>query len=344
MLFSSVFFVFFIRFISCLPDHAEGNSTQFKILLPSPDDRFVTIFYRYGKVPEVSYSVLLYTDKPLNNLSVSAESRQPSIVTVSEQVTISSCQENTTWNVTMNNRATLPASYNADNLLSAEICQNLSFYSTSVYLGYSVIRFYASFDESDGLQYIGNITMRSMREHRLIDKVFNAVVMAAVVVATLGMGNDLDFQTIKEHLKTPKAPVIAMISQFTVMPLTSYAIIRIMGHTGARALGFFVLGCSPAGINSNMFSKLLNGDLSLSVTMTTLSTAISLGMLPLWVYTLGSTIPADEGLEKVKIPFIGNVKSFSLIIGTLAVGVFIKYKLPKVSKILRRILKASMHE
>jgi sodium/bile acid cotransporter 3/5 len=57
----------------------------------------------------------------------------------------------------------------------------------------------------------------------------------------------------------------------------SYAVIYIMGYKGGWALGMFMMGCSPGGGSSNMFSKLLNGDMSLSITMTTISTFASLG-------------------------------------------------------------------
>ena len=36
------------------------------------------------------------------------------------------------------------------------------------------------------------------------------------------MGNELDFEVIKTHLKRPKAPAIAFVSQFTFMPLVSF--------------------------------------------------------------------------------------------------------------------------
>ena len=42
-------------------------------------------------------------------------------------------------------------------------------------------------------------------------------------------------------------------------------------------MGLFLLGAAPGGGTSNMFSKLLNGDMTMSVTMTTLSTVASLG-------------------------------------------------------------------
>ena len=36
------------------------------------------------------------------------------------------------------------------------------------------------------------------------------------------MGNGMELQTIKKHLKTPKAPLIALASQYTFMPLVSF--------------------------------------------------------------------------------------------------------------------------
>ena len=52
-----------------------------------------------------------------------------------------------------------------------------------------------------------------------------------------------------------------------------------MGYKGGWAQGMFMMGCSPGGGSSNMYSKLLNGDMSLSITMTTISTFASLGKL-----------------------------------------------------------------
>jgi len=50
-----------------------------------------------------------------------------------------------------------------------------------------------------------------------------------------------------------------------------------VGYKGGYALGIFVMGCAPGGGSSNMYSKLLGGDMSVSITMTTCSTLISLG-------------------------------------------------------------------
>lgn len=43
------------------------------------------------------------------------------------------------------------------------------------------------------------------------------------------------------------------------------------------ALGIFISGVCPGGGVSNIYSHLLDGDLSLSITMTTISTIAALG-------------------------------------------------------------------
>lgn len=49
------------------------------------------------------------------------------------------------------------------------------------------------------------------------------------------------------------------------------------GYSGGTALGFFMLGMAPGGGPSNMYTHLLDGDMSVSVTMTLLSTIFSAG-------------------------------------------------------------------
>jgi len=47
--------------------------------------------------------------------------------------------------------------------------------------------------------------------------------------------------------------------------------------SGGLALGYFAAGCAPGGGPSNMYTYLLGGDVSLSVTMTLISITASLG-------------------------------------------------------------------
>ena len=52
---------------------------------------------------------------------------------------------------------------------------------------------------------------------------------------------------------------------------------KLFGLSGGLALGYFASGCAPGGGSSNMYTYLLGGDVSLSVTMTFISITASLG-------------------------------------------------------------------
>ncbi len=69
------------------------------------------------------------------------------------------------------------------------------------------------------------------------------------------------------------------IIAFTLTYQTAYGAIMIMDLKGGVALGLLATGCAPGGGKSNLYSYLLGGDLSLSVTMTVISNIASLGKI-----------------------------------------------------------------
>jgi len=60
---------------------------------------------------------------------------------------------------------------------------------------------------------------------------------------------------------------------------TAFALVKVFGISDGLALGYFAAGCAPGGGVSNMYTYLLRGDVSLSVTMTLISITASLGNL-----------------------------------------------------------------
>lgn len=63
---------------------------------------------------------------------------------------------------------------------------------------------------------------------------------------------------------------------------------------------------------------------------------IILGLLPLWLYTLGTTFTVGEELD---IPFSMVAVSLSILITPLCFGFFLKQKFPKIAKRLQKVLK-----
>lgn len=63
-------------------------------------------------------------------------------------------------------------------------------------------------------------------------------------------------------------------------------------------------------------------------------------MIPLWLYTLGTTLPREDG-TKIIIPFVSILTSLAVILIPLCIGILVQYKLPKVAKVFNKGLKVS---
>lgn len=101
-------------------------------------------------------------------------------------------------------------------------------------------------------------------------------------------------------------------------------------------LGLFFTGVSPSGGASNTWSVILGGNLDLSISMTTISTLKAFVMMPLWIFTLGRTIFNRDALP---VPY-QRIASFAIgLIVPLFIGILIQRYLPRVAKLLVRILK-----
>ncbi|CAL1544816.1 unnamed protein product [Lymnaea stagnalis] len=167
------------------------------------------------------------------------------------------------------------------------------------------------------------------RKERPIDIAFNVVVILLVVMTNIGMGAKIDFDVVKAELKRPIAPAIGLCCQFLIMPMIAFGIASSIKLDPGIALGFFALGCAPGGSASNAYTHLLGGNVSLSVTMTLISTIAALGLLPMWLFTLGKVV-YNQG--NVQIPYENIFFSLLGIIVPVLIGLFLQRKFPKVAK------------
>ncbi|GBM36753.1 P3 protein [Araneus ventricosus] len=160
----------------------------------------------------------------------------------------------------------------------------------------------------------------------------------AVLVAFnfINMGVQLDMDSIKKVLKKPIGPAIGFVCQFLFMPLASYGISLLLFSDNSLRLGLFTLGCSPGGSMSNFWTLLFNGDVNLSVTMTFISTVAALGMMPLWIFTLGASLFRER---EAAIPYLNMVGSLVGLTFPIIIGLLIKKYSPKLTRISLKIIK-----
>ncbi|XP_063706550.1 ileal sodium/bile acid cotransporter-like [Culicoides brevitarsis] len=175
------------------------------------------------------------------------------------------------------------------------------------------------------------------RHKRTIDYIFTGTVALLVSILYINFGAALDLNVVKKILLRPYGPVIGFCGQFLLMPLIAYFLgIWLFPSAPELALGLFFTGISPGGGASNVWTVILGGNMHLSITMTAISTFSMFGMMPLWLFTLGKTI-FDKA--KMSVPYT-KIATFAIaLIVPLGIGLLIQKYLPRVSRILVRILK-----
>lgn len=117
-----------------------------------------------------------------------------------------------------------------------------------------------------------------IREEKLIDKIFNISVAALVSILYINFGAAMDMEKVKEILVRPIGPLLAIICKFLFMPLLSYFLgIFLFPNNVEMQLGLFFSGVTPSGGASNIWSLLLDGNVSQSLAMTTINTIAAFG-------------------------------------------------------------------
>lgn len=181
------------------------------------------------------------------------------------------------------------------------------------------------------------MTVTVIREERTIDTVFTASVAILVSILYINFGCAMDWSVCRSTLRKPIGPAIGFFCQFLFMPLLSYGIgYLLFPDRPELQIGMFFTGISPSGGASNIWTVLLDGNLNLSVTMTTLCTVAAFGMMPFWIFTLGRHIFARG---QIVVPY-SRIAVFAIgLVIPLAIGFLIQRKLPRLSRILVRIMK-----
>ncbi|WP_304450657.1 bile acid:sodium symporter family protein [Nocardiopsis sp. YSL2] len=133
-------------------------------------------------------------------------------------------------------------------------------------------------------------------------------------VIMFGMGltmRPVDFAIVAKH---PKAVILGVLAQYTVMPLLGFGIAHLFGLPPMLVVGMVLVGAAPGGTASNVIVYLARGDVALSVAMTSVSTLLAPVLTPLIVLGLaGSTLPVSAGdlflsiVQMVLVPVVAGL-------------------------------------
>ena len=139
-----------------------------------------------------------------------------------------------------------------------------------------------------------------------------------------GMGLTLTGGDFVRVFRRPKGIAIGVAAQYTVMPLLAFLLAYFLDLSPELAAGVILLGCCPGGTASNVIAYLARGDVSMSVSMTSVSTVLAPLLTPaLMLLLAGSWLPVDAGglfvsiLQVVLVPVLLGVALNTFFGGTV---------------------------
>jgi len=107
-----------------------------------------------------------------------------------------------------------------------------------------------------------------------------------LMVVMFGMGLTLKLEDFKIVFTRPKDIIIGCLAQFTIMPLLAFLIGKLFGLEAGLLAGVILVGTCPGGTSSNVITYLSDGDVALSVGMTSVNTLLAPILTPAITYLL----------------------------------------------------------
>lgn len=118
----------------------------------------------------------------------------------------------------------------------------------------------------------------------------NSINLYLVQLIMFCMGATLSVDDFLGALKMPKAVLVGMALQFTVMPLVGLAVGLALGFEPEVAAGVILVGSCSGGVASNLMVFLARGNVALSVTMTACATLVAPIMTPMLMQSLAGRL------------------------------------------------------
>lgn len=112
------------------------------------------------------------------------------------------------------------------------------------------------------------------------DYQLKGLIIPLIQVIMFGMGTTMSINDFTLILKTPKAVIIGLICQFTIMPIMGFTLANAFGFSGEIAAGVILIGCSPSGLASNVMAYIAKANVALSITITSIATLLAPFLTP----------------------------------------------------------------
>ncbi|XP_002738675.1 ileal sodium/bile acid cotransporter-like [Saccoglossus kowalevskii] len=157
-----------------------------------------------------------------------------------------------------------------------------------------------------------------------------------LVLLMIALGCTMVWKEIKTVFIRPIPVTVGALCQFGFMPLIGFALAIAFDLPANIAIGTILIACCPGGSASNAMTYWSEGDITLSVCMTTVSNVLAIGMMP-WILFLYTRYWVAE--SEVLIPGTTEiVVTLVVLLIPTAIGMLIRWKWARFAEKLAFVL------
>ncbi|KAG7370987.1 bile acid:sodium symporter [Nitzschia inconspicua] len=168
--------------------------------------------------------------------------------------------------------------------------------------------------------------------------VFSAVMSNILLFFLIfGLSATVNLKDLQHQLTNKFAIGTGVAMQFVLMPLLGFVTVCIFSKQGfstAMGISLLVVTASPGGSYSNWWCSLFNAELALSVAMTSVSSLLSIGLLPanllLYGWLAFGVVLGNESINIVaSLDFGAIFITLGVVLGAILSGLWIGYRYDK---------------
>ncbi|XP_075263418.1 hepatic sodium/bile acid cotransporter-like, partial [Convolutriloba macropyga] len=182
---------------------------------------------------------------------------------------------------------------------------------------------------------IGAFSVTVVKRVTLADQTLGYISIALVYLSVIVMGSEVKLGQLQHLMQRPGCVGAAQITNMIIQPFMAFLLSKLFNLSPAESLYLVMVGCCPAGANSNMFCLVSHGEITLSFVVTFMSTFMCMGWMPLNLFTYSNFIAGDTGVKSVNdvnVPYGRMVINMVKLLIPILCGMLLRYFFPSTDR------------